>query len=153
MTVIGSFNAGCPIIQIAVSGPLTNPTTFTAIVDTGFSGFLLLPILEAFPVGLILRGTTVITLADGTAQTKLTCLGVLHFDGEDQVGLIIIENQTTDILVGMDFLTKFGIELVVDPKNNVVKLAKSTPLAVAAPPTPAPTIVIASPAPPIAPTS
>jgi predicted aspartyl protease len=153
MTVIGSFNAGCPVIQIAVSGPLTNPTTVTAIVDTGFSGFLLLPILEAFPVGLILRGTTVITLADGTAQTKLTCLGLLHFDGESQVGLIIIENQTTDILVGMDFLTKFGIELVVDPANSLVKLAKSVPLPAAPSPTPAPTIVIASPAPPTAPTS
>jgi len=150
MTVIGSFNAGCPVVQIAVSGPLTNPTTFTAIVDTGFSGFLLLPILEAFPVGLILRGTTVITLADGSAQTKLTCLGELHFDGNSQVGLIIIENQTTDILVGMDFLTKFGMELLVDPTNNLVKLTKSVPLLAAAAPAPAPAIVIAAAAPPAA---
>lgn len=152
MTVIGSFNSGCPVVQIAVSGPLTSPTNFTAIVDTGFSGFLLLPILEAFPVGLILRGTTGITLADGSSQTKLTCLGLLHFDGETQVGLIIIENQTTDILVGMDFLMKFGLELTVDPINNVVKLSKSVPLpAPTPPPVPSPTIVIASPAPPAAP--
>jgi predicted aspartyl protease len=128
MTVIGSFSSGCPVVQIAVSGAFHNSTNFTAIVDTGFSGFLLLPILDAFPVGLILRGTTRITLADGSAQTKLTCLGEIHFDGESKTGLIIIENQATDVLVGMDFLTKFRLQLVVDPTNNLVTLTKSMPL-------------------------
>lgn len=147
MAITGSFSNGCPIVQIAVSGPVTNPTKFNAIVDTGFSGFLLLPILQAFPVGLILRGTIPITLADGSTQTKLTCLGELHFDGESEVGLIIIEYQSTDVLVGMDFLSKFKRELVVDPANNLVKLSKSVPIV----PTPSteqpPSIVPASPAP------
>lgn len=90
MSVTGSFNnSGSPVIEIGVSGPVTKPTKFTAMVNTGFSGFLLLPILEAFPVGLILRGTIPITLADGSTQTKLTCLGEVHFDGKSQVGLII----------------------------------------------------------------
>lgn len=152
MTVTGSFSNGCPIVQIAVSGPVTNPTNFNAIVDTGFSGFLLLPILEAFPVGLILRGTIPITLADGSTQTKLTCMGELHFDGESQVGLIIIEYQSTDVLVGMDFLTKFRRELVVDPANNLVKLSKSVPIVPVPPPPQPATIVTATPAPPINPT-
>ena len=128
MSVIGSFDSsGSPIIEIEVSGPLTKPTKFIAMMDTGFSGFLLLPILEAFPVGLILRGTTPITLADGTTQTKLTCLGEVHFDGERQSGLIIIEWQSTEILVGMDFLRKFNRKLVVDATNGTVELIKSAP--------------------------
>src|ERR1700747_2984876 len=126
MSVTGSFNnLGNPVIPIAVSGPVTNPTPFAAMMDTGFSGFLLLPILQAFPVGLILQGTTPITLADGSTQNKLTCLGVVHFDGEQQVGLIIIEWQNTDVLVGMDFLRKFKRELLVDPVNQIVKLTKA----------------------------
>jgi len=106
----------------------------------------MLPLLQAFPVGLILNGTMPITLADGSTQTKLTCLGELHFDGESQVGLIIIEPNSTDILVGMDFLRKFERELVVDPINALVKLTKST-LAVAPPAPPTSNIAIASPAP------
>ena len=128
MSVTGSFNSsGSPVVEIAVSGPVTKPTKFTAMVDTGFSGFLLLPILEAFPVGLILRGTIPITLADGSSQTKLTCLGEIHFDGMSEVGLIIIEWQSTDILVGMDFLRKFQRKLVVDAPKGTVELIKSAP--------------------------
>jgi predicted aspartyl protease len=79
---MGSFNSsGSPTIDISVSGPLTTPIEFTAIMDTGFTGFLLLPILQAFPVGLVLHGTVPISLADGSTQTKLTCLGTIHFDG------------------------------------------------------------------------
>ncbi len=102
------------------------------MVDTGFSGFLLLPILDAFPIGLILRGTIPITLADGSNQTKLTCLGKIHFDGIEEVGLIIIEWQSTDILVGMDFLRKFKRKLIVDAPKGIIKLIKSNP----APPPP-----------------
>lgn len=156
MSVTGSFNSsGSPTIEISVSGPVTKPTKFTAMMDTGFSGFLLLPILEAFPVGLILRGTTPITLADGSTQTKLTCLGEVHFGGRSEVGLIIIEWQSTEILVGMDFLRKFERKLVVDAPKGKISLIKSKsapppptpPVSVIVPATPAP----ASPAPPASP--
>jgi predicted aspartyl protease len=153
MSVTGSFNnSGSPVIDIAVSGPVTKPTKFTAMVDTGFSGFLLLPILEAFPVGLILRGTIPITLADGTSQTKLTCLEEIHFEGKSEIGLIIIEWQSTDVLVGMDFLRKFKRKLVVDAPKGIVKLIKSNPAAAPAPPTPPASVTVpAGPAPPDSP--
>jgi predicted aspartyl protease len=149
MSVIGSFNSsGSPVIEISVSGPVTNPTQFIAMVDTGFTGFLMLPLLQAFPVGLILNGTMPITLADGSTQTKLTCLGELHFDGESQIGLIIIEPNSTDILVGMDFLRKFERELLVDPINNLVRLTKTVPIVGAASAPAISTVVTASPPPP-----
>lgn len=78
------------------------------MVDTGFTSFLLLPILSAFPIGLVLHSTMPITLADGSTQVKLTCLGCIHCDGQDQIGVVIIEWQNTDVLVGMEFLKKFG---------------------------------------------
>ena len=126
MPINGSFNqSGSPVIDIEVSGPIGNRTKFTAMVDTGFSGFLLLPILSAFPIGLLLRGIIPITLADGTTDNKLACVGAIHFDGQMKVGLVIIEWNNTDVLVGMDFLRKFGKQLVVDPTNNKVELANA----------------------------
>jgi predicted aspartyl protease len=142
--VNGTFNSsGCPTVAIEVSGPLGNRTPLTAMVDTGFSGFLLIPILDAFPIGLLLRGTTPITLADGSTQTKLTCLGLIHFDGKDEAGIIIVEWQNTDVLVGMEFLRTFKKRLSVDPANGLVEIVDAPA------PTPPPAPVAIAPPPPV----
>jgi len=141
--VDGSFNqVGSPTIEIQVSGPLQQFHTFTAMVDTGFTGFLLLPIVSAFPVGLILHSTMPIQLADGSVQTKLTCLGQIRFEGQDKIGVVIIEYQNTEVLVGMDFLRRFQKQLIVDPINSTVRIINAQvqqqiPLP-AAPPAPQP---------------
>lgn len=140
--MIGSFDkVGCPTIEIEVAWPVHPAKKFTALVDTGISGFLLLPILEAFPVGLILRGTMPIILADGSQQTKLVGLGQVTFDGKSELGLIIMEWENTQVLVGMEFLRKFGKQLIVDAAANTVEIidgqqpAPSPPVAPPAPPT------------------
>jgi predicted aspartyl protease len=138
--VDGGFNAsGSPTIQIEVSGPLNTRHTFTAMVDTGFTGFLLLPILSAFPIGLILHSTMPIQLADGSVQTKLTCLGKIDFDGQGNIGVIIIEYQNTEVLVGMEFLRLFKKQLIVEAVNGSVKIidaAVQNQLPLQAPPAP-----------------
>lgn len=73
---------GRPIVEIEVSNPLGWKRTVKALIDTGFDGFLSLPILEAFPIGLLLRGTMPVTLADGSTQQTLYCLGGIHFEGD-----------------------------------------------------------------------
>lgn len=112
--------SGCPTIEVEVSGPFGSPQKFTAMMDTGFSGFLSLPILKAFPLGLILAGTMGITLADGSTHARLTALGRVDFDGKHEIGLILLEWQNTDILLGMDFLKKFGKSIMVDAINTTV---------------------------------
>src|ERR1039458_4418194 len=55
---------GHPRLTIRVSG--TNPTASAvveALIDTGFTGFLMLPIAQALPLGLALYGTGNYTLA------------------------------------------------------------------------------------------
>jgi predicted aspartyl protease len=125
--VYGGFDqGGSPTIEIEVCGPLQQFHSFTAIMDTGFTGFLHLPIVSAFPIGLILHSTIRIQLADGSVQTKLTCRGQIRFDGESREGIVIIEeSQSTEVLVGMDFLKHFRKQLTVDPVNEIVRIVNA----------------------------
>ena len=111
----GSFDSnGNPIIKVTLSGVFNNPPQeLSPIIDTGFSGFLSMPLLTAFPVGLPLFGTTTVTLADGSTATKLTALGTLEIGGMKKVGVIILEENATDPLLGMDFLRTFELSLIV----------------------------------------
>jgi len=85
-------NTASPTIEIEVFGWNSDLRhRVTAIVDTGFTGFLLLPIIDAFVVGPILDSTMDITLADGTLQSRLVCMGGIHFNSQTQPGLILIE--------------------------------------------------------------
>lgn len=107
---------GRPTVEIEVSNPLGWKRVVTALIDTGFDGFLSLPMLEAFPFGLLLRGTMPVTLADGSVKQTLYCLGGIHFEGDHEVGVVLIDSDGTP-LVGMSFLRQFKRELVVDPAS------------------------------------
>ena len=60
----GHDGAGHPRLRIAVSGT-TGSRSFDALVDTGFTGFLLVPEASAGSLGLIPLSTTWHPLADG----------------------------------------------------------------------------------------
>lgn len=111
----GYLDNGDPCIEIEVSNPLNWRSRLKCLIDTGFSGFLSIPILQAFPLGLLLFGTIPVTLADGSTQYKLTCLGQAHLDNQAEIGVIIIEPSSDQVLLGMDFLRKFRKKLLIDP--------------------------------------
>ena len=116
---------GCPTVEVEIRGAVGIKRKITALVDTGFSGFLLLPALEAFPVGLVLHGTANVTLADGSTHSKLTCLGVVEYGGDQQGGMIIVEETSSEALLGMEFLKKFKLTLFTDPDIPAVILLSS----------------------------
>jgi hypothetical protein len=60
-------------------------------------------------------------------------LGSIHFDGAEEIGIIIIEWQNTDVLVGMEFLRRFRKQLRLDPINGIVEIVDAP----APPPAPA----------------
>lgn len=105
--------SGSPALKITIEGPFGNGVEFDAILDTGFTGFICMPLLRALPLGLMLYGTTSVELADGSTSTKLTAKGMASVEGESKVGVVILEPTANDILVGMAFLRSFEKALFV----------------------------------------
>jgi predicted aspartyl protease len=98
--------AGHPHIKIRVWGLAEAfAQEFEAMIDTGFSGYLSLPLVRAFPLALTLFGTTQYELADGSMSPKLIAHGSIDHEGEVTTGLIALEaNANCGPLVGMEFL-------------------------------------------------
>jgi predicted aspartyl protease len=126
---------GHPRITIHIRG--THPTEFVevdALVDTGFAGFLMLPIAQALPLGLALYGTGDYTLADGSPISCFLADGAIEirppsrssnvnvdspipFDTtpvmqpETVTGVVVLGGE--DPLVGMEFFKGLKKWLVV----------------------------------------
>lgn len=107
--LIGYLNsAGHPVIRIGVYGVHPDlKQEFEVMIDTGFTGFLLMPIMSAFSLGLTLVGTGSYTLADNSTSAKLLALGNITIALEDPVaGIIVLEPNQCSPLLGTDFLRK-----------------------------------------------
>jgi len=91
--------------------------------------------IQAFPLGLLLHGTTTVILADGSKQSKFTCLGTIHYSGKTEVGVVIIEPNSDEAIVGMEFLKKFGLVLAVVTELGAVALIPSDEIKAAIPTT------------------
>jgi predicted aspartyl protease len=130
-TPTGYFDSsGSPKLRIRIGGVVTGTERiFDAIIDTGFTGFVSMPLVDAFPLGLILMGTTNIVLADHTTQTRLTAWGTAALEsGESAVGVVILEWQQGDVLLGMEFLRTLDKGLLLAPHTNLVELINDPPL-------------------------
>ena len=114
--------SGSPALKISLHGPFGTPVEFEGILDTGFTGFVSVPLLSALPLGLLLFGTASIELADGSKCARITAQGSADIHGESEIGVIILEPNSNDVLIGMAFLRLFkralfvsqGLVLLVD---------------------------------------
>ena len=104
---------GSPALKVKIRGPFGKGVEFDAILDTGFTGFISMPLMKALPLGLMLYGTMSIELADGSKATKLTAKGMAEVLGEKKVGVVVLEPTSNDVLLGMAFLRIFGRALFV----------------------------------------
>jgi len=115
LTVTGCLDkSGSPSVRISVHGISPDSRQeFDAVIDTGFTGFLMMPLLSAFPLGLTLWGTSNYCLADGSTSPKLLGAGTITLEGEEASGVIVLESSPCGLLLGMDFLRKVRRGLVV----------------------------------------
>ena len=81
-----------------------------------------MPIVNAFPLGLLLAGTTSVTLADGKSAPLLTATGRVEIGDQSEIGVVILQGGASDILLGMDFLAKFGRVLFIHPNKGLASL-------------------------------
>jgi len=91
-----------------------------AVIDTGFNGFLCLPVAVAIGLGLELFGTQQAELADGAIKKELIFLGQAGFAGQpSQYGEILL-TESEDALIGVEFLAQDRLE--IDFPHSIVRI-------------------------------
>lgn len=90
------------------------------IIDTGFTGFIQLPLNWGMALALPLEGTITVTLADGSKRAVLTAMAEATLLGRTQLGVVQLSPSSEEVLIGMDFLRRFERALVVSRKLGVV---------------------------------
>jgi len=93
-------------LEIEIQG-LYKKVQYGAILDTGFSGGLLLPLITAVDVGLEKTGGGNVILADGTIKTLPIFLCKVKMGGRiNDVSTIVMGN---DVLIGMELIGNYHI--------------------------------------------
>jgi clan AA aspartic protease len=103
--------AGTPILVLKVMGKGGGEVTVEGILDTGFDGFLCLPIPLAVSLGLELIDVTRTELADGTVvEDELVFAGRAEWDGT-VMDIDILLTRSGDVLIGTAFLKEQVVQL------------------------------------------
>jgi clan AA aspartic protease len=108
--ILGSVNANREaIVQIAVLGDTKQVKSVRAVVDTGYTGDLMLPKEIINELGLILRGIQDAVLGDGSIKMFEMYAGSVLWDG--QVRRVEVNASETESLVGMGLLEEYKLEI------------------------------------------
>jgi predicted aspartyl protease len=97
------------------------PVHYDALIDTGFTGTISIPIMQALPLGLTLFSTANFTLADGSIDNAFLCIGYAKFLGIEKA-VVFALSKGKDILVGTEFLAEFGMLCEFDYKKMTFSL-------------------------------
>ena len=114
---------GTPTVTLNVRGA-RGPTTVEGILDTGFDGFLCLPIPLALTLGLELIDVIRTELADGTVvEDDLVFTGQAEWDGT-MMTIDILLTRSADVLIGTAFLKGYVVQL--DYNASTVRIEKAS---------------------------
>ena len=119
----GSFDEqGTPVLPICVSIPHSPSTDLTAIIDTGFTGFLCLPLAAITLFRSQIEGYQPVRFADGSNSVLLEVRATIVINSEHVTGIAVIEPDGKEVLIGMEFLKAARRGLIVLPSKAVVML-------------------------------
>ena len=121
--IVGHFDDdGNPCILFHIQG-VKHPhpgLEYAGIIDTGFSGFIQLPIDVGVHLSLPLEGTKFVTLADKSEIHLLTALADVTLGEETKTGTALLSWTSGNILIGMEFLRKFERALFISEGTGVM---------------------------------
>jgi clan AA aspartic protease len=80
-----------------------------AVIDTGFDGYLCLPVQLAIQLGLELSGSIKVELADGSIKRELVFSGLTKF-GEEAKKARITLTESMNALIGTKMFSHLGID-------------------------------------------
>jgi len=116
------LDLGTPVSELKIRGS-RQARTVEGILDTGFNGFLCLPISLAVPLGLELIDVITSELADGTiVEDELVFAGQAEWDGAF-MHIRILLTKSEDILIGTDFFQGYRVQL--DHPAGTVRIEKA----------------------------
>ena len=92
--------------------------TVDAVIDTGFDGYLCLPLQTAIQLGLELSGSIKVELADGTIKKEMVFSGLTEFGGEVRKARITL-TESKDALIGTRMFSYLEIDF--EGKNVRIK--------------------------------
>ncbi len=106
-----------PEVTIEITGVKGNKS-LVAVVDTGFTGFLQIPLSVGIACNLRLWGTSTSRLADGSAVKNLECVGEIRFADKKLFSTISLSEGGEDCLLGMQFLNELKMDFTVSPVDK-----------------------------------
>src|SRR5579859_130587 len=113
MLIPGGFDStGSPTIEIRVAGA-SGSKAYQAVIDTGFTGFVELPLFEMVELGLKTEGAANVMLGDGSIVTNHLATADVHLAGQVENGTILLAEDSSGVLIGMAFLRKFKKSLIL----------------------------------------
>lgn len=117
------WETGTPMLALKVIGKEGVEVSLEGILDTGFDGFLCLPIPVAVSLGLELIDATDTELADGSVvEDDLVFAGRAEWDGT-VMDIEILLTRAADVLIGTSFLKSYIVQL--DYRANTVGIEKA----------------------------
>jgi clan AA aspartic protease len=113
-------DVGSPIIKTKIIGSRAD-IVVDGILDTGFDGYLCLPITMAVSLGLELIDLRRAELADGTIlEDEPVFIGKMVWDG-DIIDVDVVLTKSADTLLGTALLSGMEVRLVYSTNEVVIE--------------------------------
>jgi clan AA aspartic protease len=105
------------IVQLALKGNENQLRLVRAVVDTGYTGYLMLPQSMITDLEWQCVGTQQGVLGDGSVKSFDVYLGTIIWDGEIQE--LTVNASESEALIGMSLLDGYKIEIEACPGGEV----------------------------------
>jgi len=119
--MVGYFNEkGYPIVKINVRG-IGKSGEIISLIDTGFSGYLSIPVTTAIQLGLAVIGVERVQYADGRIANELVFLVAVDIDGKER-GIPATLTWSPQALAGIKLFSDYSLK--IDFKNRKIEILK-----------------------------